>query len=117
MIYLGQFMHIDDYNPSDELAIMILAVVATIPFGKVASYGQIAAFAGLPRHARLVGKVLSRIDEKSEIPWHRVINAQGKISLACLDHQGFNEQQVRLLSEGVTITNGKISFKNFGWNV
>lgn len=117
MIFLGQFMHNDDHKASDELAVMILAVVASIPYGKVASYGQVAALAGLARHARLVGKVLSRMDESSEIPWHRVINAQGKISLSRLDDQGFNEQQARLLSEGIIINNGKINFTDFGWRI
>lgn len=100
---------------SDELAMMILSVVATIPYGKVASYGQIAALAGLPKHARLVGKVLSRMDSSSDLPWHRVINAQGEISLSRLDVHGFNEQQARLLSEGIAIKNGKINFKDYGW--
>ena len=83
---------------TDELALLILAVVVTIPFGKVASYGQVAALAGLPKHARLVGRVLSRMDDSSEVPWHRVINVQGRISLSRLDDLGFNEQQARLLS-------------------
>ena len=102
---------------TDELALLILAVVVTIPFGKVASYGQVAALAGLPKHARLVGRVLSRMDDSSEVPWHRVINVQGRISLSRLDDLGFNEQQARLLSEGVVIKNGKINFKDFGWNI
>lgn len=102
---------------TDELAQIILAVVALIPFGKVASYGQIAALAGLPRHARLVGRVLSRMDESSQIPWHRVINSQGQISLSRLDDLGYNEQQARLLSEGILFKNGKVSFKEFGWTL
>ena len=102
---------------TDELALLILAVVVTIPVGKVASYGQVAALVGLPKHARLVGRVLSRMDDSSEVPWHRVINVQGRISLSRLDDLGFNEQQARLLSEGVVIKNGKINFKDFGWNI
>ena len=102
---------------TDEFALLILAVVVTIPFGKVASYGQVAALAGLPKHARLVGRVLSRMDDSSEVPWHRVINAKGRISLSRLDDLGFNEQQARLLSEGVVIKNGKINFKDFAWNI
>ncbi len=100
---------------SDELAQVILSTVALIPYGKVASYGQIAALAGLPKHARLVGRVLSQMDISNELPWHRVINAQGKISLSRLDDFGYNEQQARLIAEGISIVNGKISFKQFGW--
>ena len=100
---------------SQELAELILAVVACIPFGQVASYGQVAILAGLPKHARLVGRVLSEIDSSSKLPWHRVINSQGRISLNRLDDLGFNEQQSRLLSEGIIFKNGKVSFKQFGW--
>lgn len=102
-------------SASDELAQLILSTVVLIPYGKVASYGQIAALAGLPKHARLVGRVLSQMESESTVPWHRVINSQGKISLSRLDDSGYNEQQARLLSEGVTINKGKISFKQFGW--
>lgn len=104
-------------SATQELAEMIIAVVATIPYGKVASYGQVAALAGLPRHARLVGRVLSQMDSDSEIPWHRVINAQGKISLNRLDNVGYNEQQARLLAEGIVFERGRVSFKHFGWMV
>lgn len=106
----------DTQSASSELAQMIVAVVALIPYGKVASYGQIAALAGLPRHARLVGRVLSQMDETSEVPWHRVINSQGRISLSRLDDHGYNVQQAKLLEEGVAIVNGKINFKTFGWH-
>lgn len=109
--------HMSNDKSTDELAQMILAVVALIPLGKVASYGQVAALAGLPRHARLVGRVLSRMDESSQIPWHRVINSQGRISLSRLDDSGYNEQQARLLSEGILFQNGKVSFKQFGWTL
>lgn len=102
-------------SASEELAVMIINVVAIVPYGKVVSYGQVAAMAGLPKHARLVGRVLSHMDEDSEIPWHRVINSQGRISLTRLDDHGYNVQQARLLSEGVAIVNGKVSFKTFGW--
>lgn len=115
-LFFGQFMINDTQSASNELAQMIVAVVALIPYGKVASYGQIAALAGLPRHARLVGRVLSQMDETSEVPWHRVINSQGRISLSRLDDHGYNVQQAKLLEEGVAIVNGKISFKKFGWH-
>lgn len=58
----------------------IWSIVALIPRGKVASYGQIAALAGLPRHARLVGRTLRELPRGSKLPWHRVVNAALKIS-------------------------------------
>ena len=100
---------------TDELARQILQVVALIPYGKVASYGQIARMAGLPKHARLVGYVLKHLDSEAEIPWHRVINSQGKISLSKLDDQGENIQRVKLLAEGVMVIGDKINLKQYQW--
>ena len=56
-------------SASQEMAEMILAVVNQIPYAKVATYGQIARLAGLPKHARLVGRVLSHLDSDTDIPW------------------------------------------------
>jgi methylated-DNA-protein-cysteine methyltransferase related protein len=58
----------------------IYAVVSRIPRGRVATYGQIARLAGLPDHARLVGYALNALPDKSAVPWHRVVNARGRIS-------------------------------------
>lgn len=100
---------------SDELACQILQVVALIPYGKVASYGQIAKLAGLPKHARLVGYVLKHLDADAKIPWHRVINSQGKISLSKLDDHGDNIQRLKLLEEGVIVIGDKINLKQYQW--
>ena len=99
-----------------ELYIQILEVVALIPYGKVASYGQIAQLAGLPKHARLVGYVLKHLDRESDLPWHRVINAQGKISTSRLNARGENIQQMKLLEEDVVVVAGKVSLKKYQWN-
>lgn len=79
----------------------ILAAVRRIPRGRVASYGQVAASAGLPRRARLVGKVLSGLPSGSTAPWHRVVNASGGISLPAASG---SEQRRRLAAEGVSLT-------------
>ena len=86
-----------------------------IPYGKVATYGQIAKLAGLPKHARLVGYVLKHLDKSSEIPWYRVINSQGKISVTRINQQGENVQQSLLEQEGIYLLNGKVSLKKFVW--
>ena len=99
-----------------ELHIQILEVVALIPYGKVASYGQIAQLAGLPKHARLVGYVLKHLDRESDLPWHRVINAQGKISTIRLNAHGENIQQIKLLEEDVVVVAGKVSLKKYQWS-
>lgn len=57
----------------------VLAVVARIPFGRLATYGQVALMAGYPRRPRQVGMVLKGLPEGTELPWHRVVNAQGYV--------------------------------------
>ena len=100
---------------SNELARQILEVVVRIPYGKVASYGQVAKMAGLPKHARLVGYVLKHLDAEVDVPWHRVINAQGKISLHSINAQGENIQQLKLMAEDIHLVNGKVNLRQFGW--
>ncbi|WP_111892972.1 MGMT family protein [Acinetobacter sp. MB5] len=98
-----------------ELYRQILEVVASIPYGKVATYGQVAKMAGLPRHARLVGKVLQNLDGNSDMPWHRVINSQGKISLNQMNEHGENIQAQRLIDEGVMVIQGRIKLSQYQW--
>nr|WP_298892772.1 MGMT family protein [uncultured Acinetobacter sp.] len=102
-------------NSSKELAEQILAVVALIPYGKVASYGQVARLAGLPKHARLVGKVLGNMDDRSTLPWYRVVNSQGKIRTKMFTEHGQNLQAQLLLKEGVMVKNDKIDLKTYAW--
>ena len=90
----------------------ICAVVEQLPHGRVATYGQVARLAGLPGRARLVGKVLGHLPPGVEVPWHRVINASGKISLP--DRAGL-EQRARLEAEGVEFrASGRIDLRRFG---
>jgi len=100
-----------------ELAPMIFQVIAQIPYGRVASYGQIARLAGIPKHARLVGYVLKHMDADSSLPWYRVINSQGKISLSKLNDQGHNIQAQLLLAEGILVIGDKVKMKEFQWNI
>lgn len=94
----------------------IYQVVALIPRGKVATYGQIAALAGFPRHARLVGYALNRLlAPDSELPWHRVINAQGRLSLHKLDLSAENLQRLRLEQEGIVFINDRINLNQYQW--
>ena len=100
-----------------ELAPMIFQVIAQIPYGRVASYGQIARLAGIPKHSRLVGYVLKHMDADSSLPWYRVINSQGKISLSKLNDQGQNIQAQLLLAEGVLVIGDKVKMKEFQWDI
>jgi len=77
----------------------IVDVIRRIPRGKVASYGQVAAIAGEPRAARQVVRVLHSLSDKHRLPWHRVINKQGRISLP--KGGGFELQMSLLKKEGI----------------
>ncbi|HTL89999.1 MAG TPA: methylated-DNA--[protein]-cysteine S-methyltransferase [Leptolyngbya sp.] len=95
----------------------IYQIVRQIPFGQVATYGQIAELAGLPRQARLVGYALFRAtDAALEIPWHRVINARGEISMSPLREGMDQVQRSRLESEGIHFDpSGKLSLDRYRW--
>jgi methylated-DNA-protein-cysteine methyltransferase-like protein len=90
-------------------------VVAEIPCGRVATYGQIAALAGFPGNAREVGYALAALPEGSDLPWQRVINARGEVSLRREPgRDGF--QRHLLEEEGVLFgANGRIDLARFAW--
>ncbi|WP_027857228.1 MGMT family protein [Marinobacterium jannaschii] len=90
-------------------------VVAQIPYGKVASYGQVAELAGLPGLARAVGRTMSRLPKDTSLPWHRVINAQGRISFP-IDSDGYKRQRERLEAEGISLINGRVQMKHYRWD-
>ncbi len=89
----------------------VYAVVAAIPRGYVASYGQVAQLAGLTGRARWVGKVLSQIPADTGLPWHRVVNAQGVITCPSAVEAG-----KRLIAEGVVVREGRIQMSRFLWS-
>ncbi len=92
----------------------IYRVVARIPRGRVATYGQVATLAGYPGRARQVGYALAGMPEELDLPWHRVINAHGRISPRV--HNGFHEWQYDLLEgEGVVFRNNRVDLACFRW--
>jgi methylated-DNA-protein-cysteine methyltransferase related protein len=94
----------------------IYTTVRQIPWGKVATYGQIADLAGLYGKARLVGYALFRVPIEDDIPWHRVINAQGEISYSLQRQGGDYLQKVLLEAEGIEFkSNGKIDLNKYRW--
>jgi methylated-DNA-protein-cysteine methyltransferase-like protein len=89
----------------------------SIPVGRVATYGQVAEEAGLPRRARLVGAALRHLTEDSGVPWHRVVNAKGQISDRPRP-DAVTEQRILLEDEGVEFTpSGRIDLNIFGWRL
>ncbi|BFI95249.1 MAG: MGMT family protein [Rhodanobacter sp.] len=91
----------------------VYAAIAAIPSGRVASYGAIAARAGLPGRARLVGRLLGEVPDGMELPWFRVLRASGEIALP-KGSRGFREQVRRLRAEGVEVRNGRVALSAFG---
>jgi methylated-DNA-protein-cysteine methyltransferase-like protein len=97
----------------------IYAVVARIPRGRVATYGQVAALAGLPGHARQVGTALGSLPDGAEVPWQRVINARGEVSPRGDGPRGLAEgfQRHLLEEEGVRFDErGRVDLDRFGWD-
>ena len=93
----------------------IYAVVRRIPRRRVATYGQVAALAGLPRHARQVGYALHVLPENSDVPWHRVVNARGEVSLRATP--GWEQVQLALLRrEKLIDKNGRVDLERFRWD-
>lgn len=99
-------------SPSYE---RIYAVVASVPEGRVVTYGQVANLAGLPGQARQVGYALHALPSSSELPWHRVINARGEVSQRSeLGWEGFQRQLLE--EEGVIFdARGRIELERYRW--
>ena len=100
----------EPFAPSIEERIW--QVVASIPAGKVATYGQVAELAGLGRGARRVGRALATLPTNSRLPWHRVVNAAGRSSLG--GEAGRHQRQL-LRDEGVALRSGRVDFRRSRW--
>ena len=101
-------------RPQNELRARIYDVVRRIPRGRVATYGQVAALAGAPRHARQVGYALYDTPADTSLPWHRVINARGEVSPR--SEPGWEGLQRQLLeAEGVAFRHGRIDLRRYRW--
>ena len=92
----------------------IYAVIARIPEGTVATYGQIAEIVGTG--PRQVGRALSKLPDGLKCPWHRVINARGEASPRSGSRTAHLRQQRRLEREGVVFRNGRVDLEVYGWS-
>ena len=86
-----------------------------IPYGKVATYGQVADLAGLMGKPRVVGYALFRVTKDTDIPWHRVVNAKGEVSRSSLRDGNDDLQQHLLEQEGVSFKKRKIDLGTYRW--
>ena len=94
----------------------IYAVVALVPRGQVATYGQIARMADMPRNARLVGYALHALAVTNKLPWHRIVNAQGMVSERGDGGTAAQKQRLKLEREGVRFNaRGAIVLKDHLW--
>jgi len=96
----------------------IYAVVRRIPRGRVTTYGTVARLAGFHGQARLVGYALSALPTSTAVPWHRVINAQGRLSLERAGSSSGVTQRLRLEREGIRVdASGRVALATFGWRL
>lgn len=103
------------FPPMSPAYARIYAVVRRIPRGRVATYGQVAELAGLPGQARQVGYALHALPEGTAVPWHRVLNARGTLSLR-RSSGGEITQRLRLEREGVRFdAGGRIPLERLKW--
>jgi len=98
-----------------EFTKRVIEIIQNIPTGKVSTYGEIAKQAGNSRASRQVSRVLSTSSKKYDLPWHRVINSKGKISLRSGD--GFELQKAMLQSEGVAVKDDQIDLNEYLWKL
>ena len=100
-------------EPIDSFSSRVYQVIAAIPEGKIATYGTIARLASAPKAARQVGGVLFRLPKGSKLPWYRVVNRLGKISLT---EGRYAKQKQKLLVEGIAFgKDDRIDLDVYGW--
>lgn len=104
----------DPHYDSPSLSERIAHTIAAVPSGRVATYGQVAALAGNPRAARQVVRILNAWSRSRGLPWHRIVNRHGTISLP--DGEGGDLQRTLLESEGIEFDrHGRIDLERFGF--
>lgn len=102
--------------PTESKHHRIHDVVRRIPPGAVSTYGDVAVLAGLPGHARLVGYALHALPDYSAVPWHRVVNVRGGLSVGRARPGAELEQRRRLEAEGIEFDGGgRVPLKRFRW--
>ena len=104
-------MQVNDLNTFEK----IYQVVKQIPKGKVATYGQVAAYAGNPHWSQVVGYALHSNPDPENIPCFRVVNRFGELSSA-FAFGGINVQQQLLEAEGIEVNDGKVELSRYLWD-
>lgn len=107
----------DENSPNDSFKNQVIQIIQRIPYGKVTTYGTVATLAGSPRSAREVGYLLHSLTQKHNLPWQRVINKKGYISIRGNDVNMKNLQKKLLEEEGVEVSvEFMVDLKKYGWS-
>jgi methylated-DNA-protein-cysteine methyltransferase-like protein len=105
---------LEDLKPDREWARRVWQVVLDIPSGHVLTYGDVARLSGMPRYARRVSQAMRWAPGDMQLPWHRVINAQGRISLPKDSEDGRHQKEL-LEREGVVFVKGRVDLERYGY--
>jgi methylated-DNA-protein-cysteine methyltransferase-like protein len=92
----------------------IYAAIQGVPTGRLCSYGKVAELAGLPGHARYVGHLLGKLPKKSRLPWFRIVNSKGKISLPP-NSESYERQLGHLIAESSADESGHLFWRQCRW--
>lgn len=102
--------------PADARYQPIYDAVRQIPPGRVSTYGRIAELAGIPGRARMVGRALRDSPTNADLPWHRVLRADGSLAFP-RDTDGHQRQRQRLQHEGVILRQGRVDLDRYIWSL
>lgn len=105
----------DLFDPKTEVRLRLYSLLSQVPAGTVVSYGQLGELAGLGRAARWVGRTLSQLPADTQLPWHRVVRANGQLSLPLSSRSGALQKE-RLLAEGIVVVGDKLNIRRYRWH-
>lgn len=97
-----------------QMRIVLYMLLSKVPPGRLVTYGQLAKMAGYPGLARWVGRVLSQLPDDTQLPWHRVVAAGGRLSLPHNSRAG-DEQRQRLRLEGIFVVQDRVKLADYQW--
>ncbi len=103
-----------DLENKQQLRSILYILLSKVPSGRLVTYGQIAKMAGYPGLARWVGRELSRLPDDTQLPWHRVVAASGRLSLPQNTRAG-DEQRQRLRLEGILVVKDRVKLVEYQW--
>lgn len=104
----------DELDPVESARSALYLALASVPRGRVISYGDLAELAGLPGRARWVGRQMSQLPKGSQLPWHRVLRASGQLAFAP-GSMAYQRQLSKLTEEGAVDASGRVDWRRCRW--